>query len=282
MLIVRLFLFTLLLLAVDTPSTHSQDVKVQISSQEETAQDVAAVPCKDTERLEGVKALFIKMGAPSESILVDKSNGVENVVVRIPGKAQGTIIVGAHYDKVTDGCGALDNWTGIVALAHIYRTLKDMPMQKTITFVAFGKEEKGLLGSKAMAKTIQKEELGQYCAMINIDTLGMAAPQALENLSSKPLVDRVRAIAERMKIPFNKVTLDNALADSVPFKDKKIPAVTISAVGNGWEEILHSRNDQVAKVNGTSVYYGYRLALALAGELDELPCEISRGDSKSK
>jgi hypothetical protein len=46
--------------------------------------------------------------------------------------------------------------------------------------------------------------------------------------------------------------------------------------------VLHSRNDQVAKVNGTSVYFGYMLALALVGELDGLPCEVSRDDSKQK
>jgi len=256
-------------------------MRVRVSSQEETTQDVALAPCKDNERMEVVKALFIKMGAPTENLRVEKRDGVENVVIRTQGRLPGTIIIGAHYDKVSDGCGAIDNWTGIVALAHIYRSLKDVPLQKSIIFVAFGKEEKGLLGSKAMVRGIPKEEVGQYCAMVNIDSLGMAAPQALENLSSKVLIDRVLEIAQRMKIPFNKVTL-NAEADSMPFKDKRIPAITISAVGNGWEGVLHSKNDQVTKVNGTSVYLGYRLVLELVSELDRLPCEVSRGDIKSK
>ncbi len=94
-----------------------------------------------------------------------------------------------------------------------------------------------------MVKTIKKEEVEQYCAMVNIDSLGMAAPQTPENLSSKLLVNRVAELAGRMKIPFSKVTINGADADSNSFIGKKIPAVTISALGDGWEKILHSSKD---------------------------------------
>src|SRR4030095_6437012 len=99
------------------------------------------------------------------------------------------IIVGAHYDKVADGCGAIDNWTGIVAMAHLYKTLKEIPLNKTVWFVAFGKEEKGLIGSRAMTEAIKKEDVAQFCAMINIDSLGLTAPQVLRNLSNPKLVE---------------------------------------------------------------------------------------------
>lgn len=271
-----------LLLAYTSNSSASQDSKVTISTQDETAHDVAQVPCKESERLGAVKALFIKMGAQAEDVSIEKGDGVENLFVRKPGKSQGTLVIGAHYDKTADGCGAIDNWTGIVALAHIDKSLKDAPLQKTLLFVAFGKEELGLLGSKAMVKNIKKEEVDQYCAMINIDSLGMAAPQVAENLSSKTLTARVGEIAQRMKMPFNKVNIPGAGADSLAFMDKKIPAVTISALGNGWAEVIHTRNDQVGKVNTTSLYLGYRLALVLVAELDNLACEVSREESKAK
>jgi Iap family predicted aminopeptidase len=260
----------------------SQGNKIIISTQEETAQDVAQVPCKQTQRLSAARALFIKMGAQAENVLIEKRDGVENLVIRKPGNSQGTIVIGAHYDKLMEGCGAIDNWTGIVALAHIYRSLKDVPLQKTLLFVAFGKEEEGLLGSKAMVNNIKKEDMGQYCAMINIDSLGMAAPQVGENLSSKALVSRVVEIAQRMKMPFSKLSIPGAGADSLSFMEKKIPAVTISALRTGWAEVLHTRHDQVSKVNQTSVYLGYRLALALVTELDILPCEVSREKAKAK
>lgn len=138
-------------------SSHAiQNTKPTISSEQEIAQDVGLVTCKNGERLKAVRALFVKMGVQAENVLTEKRHGVENVLVRKQGKGQGTIIVGAHYDKAPDGCGAIDNWTGIVALAHIYRSLKDVPLQKTLVFVAFGKEEQGLLGSKSMARSIKR------------------------------------------------------------------------------------------------------------------------------
>ena len=123
-------------------------------------------------------------------------------------------------------------------------------------------------------------EVGQYCAMVNIDNLGMAEPQVAVNLSSKMLVNRVVELAQRMKMPFSRVKIPGAGADSVPFIDKKIPAVTICSITNGWGEVLHTNNDQVSKVNRESVYLGYRLALALLAELNNQPCDVSREETK--
>ena len=263
-------------------SNARQDDKVVISTEEETATDVAQVPCDQSERLKAVRALFLKMGCKADELLTEKRDGVENVILTKKGQGQGIIVLGAHFDKSKAGCGAIDNWTGIVALSHVYRSLKDLPLQKTLIFVAFGKEEEGLLGSKAMVRAIKKEEVNQYCAMINIDSLGMTAPQAAENLSSKTLVNRVEQLAQRMKMPFSRVNIPGAGADSLSFMEKKIPAVTISAIGHGWVNVLHTKNDQVEKVHLGSVYLGYRLALALAAELESLPCEVSREELKAK
>jgi putative aminopeptidase FrvX len=187
-----------------TLSSQARQDKVVISTEEETAEDVAQVPCGQSERLKAVRTLFMKMGCTADELLTEKRDGVENVILGKKGQGQGTIVVGAHFDKSRAGCGAIDNWTGIVALTHVYRSLKNVPLQKTLIFVAFGKEEEGLLGSKAMVRGIKKEELNQYCAMINIDSLGMTAPQAAENLSSKTLVNRVEELARRMKMPFSR------------------------------------------------------------------------------
>jgi acetylornithine deacetylase/succinyl-diaminopimelate desuccinylase-like protein len=160
------------LLPVLAPSNSGgQEARLVISTEEETAREIAATPCKDGERLKAVKALFVKNGAVPEEVLIEKLDGVENLVIRKQGKSEETIVVGAHYDKTIDGCGAVDNWTGIVALAHIYRSLKNVSLQKSVIFVAFGKEEQGLLGSKAMVRRIKDEELARYCAMVNIDSL---------------------------------------------------------------------------------------------------------------
>ena len=269
--------------ALTTTSGHasryyvaSQNYKVVFSTKEQLAEDVALAPCKDSERLNAVKALFMKMGAREDELTVEELDGVENLVLRKKGKSTATIVIGAHYDKVPAGCGAIDNWSGIVTLAHIFKGFKDIPVEKDLVFVAFGKEEQGLLGSKAMVKAISKEQVNNYCAMVNVDSLGLAAAEILENTSSGSLTKRTVEIAKRIKAPLTPVTIIGADADSSSFVSKKIPAITISAISSDWRQVLHTDNDQVSKVNPVSLYIGYRVALALVGELHNLPCDASR------
>jgi Iap family predicted aminopeptidase len=262
--------------------------KLRISTPEEIRSEFDSVPCKNGDRLKAVKALYEKMGAKAEEITVEKVKGVENVVIR-KAAANDTpekIVIGAHYDKVIAGCGAIDNWTGVVAVAHIYRTVKDLPLKKNVVFVAFGREEEGLVGSSAMAGAIKKEQVAEYCAMINIDSLGLGAPQVADNMSTKKLIDLTESLAKQIKVPFAHGPLAGGDSDSTSFNRKKIPALTIHALIADWPKILHSNNDQPAKVGHDSVYLGYRLALSLLIRIDEAECQSFRddkgGDEKGK
>ena len=250
---------------------------VRISTQEEIQAEFASVPCKNDERLQAARNLFVRMGAPDEALaVVQYGTNVQNLVVRKAGGSAETIIIGAHYDKVADGCGALDNWTGIVTLAHLYRSLKDVPLKKSLLFVAFGKEEKGLVGSHAMVEAMSKEEVAGICEMINIDSLGLSAPQVADNMSSKKMLDLATSVAEAMKMPFAHASIAGADADSSSFLAKKIPALTIHGLTGKWPEILHSSKDQAKLVDPLSVYLGYRLSLALLSRLNDAPCNAYR------
>ncbi|MGH9755349.1 MAG: M28 family metallopeptidase [Blastocatellia bacterium] len=255
--------------------------KLRISTPEEIRSEFDSVPCKNGDRLKAVKALFEKMGAKPEEIAVEKVRGVENVVIRkaAANDSPEKIVISAHYDKTPDGCGAVDNWTGVVALAHVYRAVKDLPLKKNIIFAAFGKEEEGLVGSSGMVGAIKKEQVAEYCAMINIDSLGLGIPQALENVSSKKLIDFTGALAKEMNVPFAHARVDGASSDSASFISKKIPAVTLHALNNDWRNILHSGNDQPSKVNHESVYAGYRVALALLVRIDAADCQSFRDEN---
>jgi Zn-dependent M28 family amino/carboxypeptidase len=161
-----------------------------------------------------------------------------------------------------------------------------MPLKKNIVFVAFGEEEKGLLGSSAMARAIKKEQVADYCAMINIDSLGLGAAQVADNLSNKRLVDFTETLAKEMKAPFARGNLVGGNSDSTSFNRKGIPALTIHSLINEWQKILHSDNDNPSRVNHDSVYLGYRLALSLLVRIDEADCQFFRdekgGEKKEK
>src|SRR5262245_23662713 len=113
---------------------------IHLSTLEEIKSEFDSVPCKNEERQNAVKALFERMGADPSEITVEKFKKVENVVIRkataSPETASEKIVIGAHYDKTYMGCGAVDNWTGIVVLAHIYRTFKEVAINNTTTLVA--------------------------------------------------------------------------------------------------------------------------------------------------
>lgn len=247
-----------------------------ISTREEIDDEFKNVPCKNQDRQNAVKALFEKMGAPSSEITVEKLKGVENLVVRKKGASSEKIIVGAHYDKVDAGCGAIDNWTGIVTVAHLYKAFRDVAPNKTILFVAFGREEDGLIGSEAMARTITKDEKNQYCAMINIDSLGMGAPQVTDENSSHKMGVLAEELAARMKVPFAHSSFVGADSDAHSFKAKGIPTLDIHGLTKNWRMYLHSSSDKVSNVKIESVYLGYRFVLAALISIDSAACDAYR------
>ena len=249
---------------------------LSLSTPEQIKEDFVAVPCKDEDRLNAVKTLFEKSGAKASEVTVEKFKNIENVVVRKPGPSDEIIVIGAHYDKVPNGCGAVDNWSGIVAIAHVYKTVKSLSLNKTIIFVAFGQEEKGLYGSRAMVEAIPDDRLGQYCAMINLDSFGLANPQVLDNASKKELTSLAASLAKQMNIPFAHASVQGADADSTSFLKRKIPALTLHGLSSQWASVIHSHNDKASKVNEGSVYLGYKLTLALLGQIDQSACAAYR------
>lgn len=271
--------FALFLLLVLPHATVPRDVHpaLVLSTLEEFRQEFTTVPCQNETRLAAVKNLFLKMGAPEADISIEKLKGVENIVIRKQGETNEKIVIGAHYDLTGDGsCGAADNWTGIVAIAHIYKSLKDVKLKKTLIFAGFGKEEEGMVGSKAMAKQIKKEEAPSYCAMVNVDGIGLTTPQSLTNVSTKKLTELSKELARKINVPFEAMFISNASSDSVSFKDKKIPAISIVGMSADWPKIYHTKNDQAARVNPNNVYLGYRLALELVTTINDNECGAYR------
>jgi Zn-dependent M28 family amino/carboxypeptidase len=259
------------LFAQNAPSTI-------ISTQENLEESFKTVPCKSEERLEAVKNLFLKMGAKPEDVITEKFNKdkIANITVTKKGKTEETIIVGAHYDKVSDGCGAVDNWTGIAIIAHLYKTLSKIDTQKTYIFVAFDQEEKGLLGSDAMAKAIPKEKRTQYCSMVNFDSFGFSSPFILRKPSSLKMIEFAEKIAKESGFKMVDVEIAGSDADSSSFKNRDIPAVTFSGLDKDWQNIIHTSNDKTEKIKPVSVYFGYRFGLSFLANLDANVCREAK------
>jgi len=99
--------------------------------------------------------------------------GVEiaNVIGTLPSanpKNQSKIVVGAHFDTVSNSPGADDDGSGTALLLEVAKVLSQFKFNCTIEFVAFNAEELGLVGSKYYVQ--QASQAGEdILLMINID-----------------------------------------------------------------------------------------------------------------
>lgn len=269
--------FALAVFVTGCLAASAQTVGIKFATEDEIKQDLKLAPCNNSERLEEVKKFFQKMGAAESEISAEKTKKVQNVIVTKKGKTSEIVIIGAHYDKVSDGCGAIDNWTGIVIIGNLYRTLRNAETEKTYVFIAFDKEEGGLHGSKAMAKSIPKESRPSYCSMVNVDSFGLSYPQVLENASSPKMTTAAKDLAAELKMPFSSASLSGlADSDSSSFKDKDIPAITFHGLSSSFQKYIHSSNDKVENINSSSVRLGYNFLFQYIKKIDSADCGVFR------
>lgn len=209
------------------------------------------------------KELAVKVGA-QESVSVP----VRNVVGVVRGTdetlSKQAILVSAHLDHIgikTSGedlvnNGADDNATGVtavLAMADAFAALKQRP-KRSVIFVTFWGEEKGLLGSKQF--TVKPSwPLGDIAANVNIEMVGRPETGAREkmwmtgwkhsNLGSLMNVGAQRAGVE----VFNREDVGEMLytrSDNYPFVQKGVVAHSFSAgslhsdyhqPGDEWEKL---------------------------------------------
>ncbi len=85
--------------------------------------------------------------------------------------AKRTIMIGAHYDKVRVGKGAVDNASGSAAVLMLLRAFKNSPLKNINLQAAFwDHEEQGLHGSRIFVEN--GKEKGLPAIYINFDVYG--------------------------------------------------------------------------------------------------------------
>ncbi len=130
----------------------------------------------------GVKPYF----ASYKDTLTNFDKTTYNIVGVVPGNDEVLkheyIIIGAHYDHIGKGKpvdgddianGANDNASGTTAVVELAKYFaKNKTNQRSLMFVLFAAEEKGLLGSKHLAEKLKEHELNLY-AMVNFEMIGV-------------------------------------------------------------------------------------------------------------
>ena len=94
-----------------------------------------------------------------------------NVVAVKTGVSTQEILVGAHYDSTDAGPGTDDNASGVAVMLEVAKLVKGVKTPYTIRFIAFGAEEKGILGSTAYLNQMSQDEFQNVIVMVDLDSL---------------------------------------------------------------------------------------------------------------
>ena len=95
----------------------------------------------------------------------------KNLIVDTGDKSKPQILIGAHFDQVKVGNGAVDNAGGCSLMLELIEQFSSRPLENhCLRFVFFDLEEAGLFGSTAYVKSLTGES--QPVGFVNIDIFG--------------------------------------------------------------------------------------------------------------
>lgn len=174
-----------------------------------------------------------------------------NVVGIIPGsdpeRAQEIIAYSAHYDHLGVSTpdargdsiynGFSDNAAGVAMLLAIAREMSKAPPARSVMFMFFTGEERGLLGSSYYASH-PLLPLRRMKGLINLDAGAPPAPPVSWRIAggdASPFGAVVRQVGEKRgwRIDFSPASPNS---DYWPFLDRGVPSVFIIP-GNQWESV---------------------------------------------
>jgi hypothetical protein len=210
-----------------------------------------------------------------------------NVVGVIPGSdaalAGEAVLVGAHYDHVGKGDeggaldgpglhpGADDNASGIAALLAAAEELAGGPRpRRSLLFVAFTGEERGLLGSIAAAAHAPRAVV----AMINFDMVGRMRDHKLE-VQGAPTSPDWRAIVERANSAALALSFPSRVSrnsDHAPFIAAGVPALLLHT---GMHGDYHRKGDTAEKINAGGIVEAARLATRVVRSVADRPARLA-------
>ena len=206
-----------------------------------------------------------------------------NIVVTL-GSGEKTIVLGAHYDRVRVGRGAVDNGAACAALIEIVAAVKRLPLERsTLQVVFFDREENGLLGSRAYFAAGHRPD---YALNLDIFAYGDAIFATASNEAGL-LLRSLRAAGEASGLPVRDVprarypgsdhqtmmnagieTVGLALVDTADIDG----ILSIGVPGPGKRPrvltLIHTPNDTLAEVRPEQMTRGIALVQDLIRRVD--------------
>lgn len=205
----------------------------------------------------------------------------DNIIGLLPGSdpelKSEYLVIGAHYDhlgfndKHDEGedyiyNGADDNASGtagVLLLAEVFSSLRDHP-GRSILFMTFSGEEKGLFGSTAYTRD-PSVPLENTVAMLNLDMISRNHPDTLQIRGAALSPDLTEIVQNENKSVGFELVLDKSKSvsgsDHVPFYNRNIPVIFFFT---GTHDDYHTLRDNPDTIDADKAAQVIRLAFRTA------------------
>ncbi len=178
-----------------------------------------------------------------------------NVIAEIEGleNSDEVIVFTAHYDSVYFSTGVYDNGAGSAIHLELYKHFLQNKPKRTVRFIWCGSEERGLLGSKAYAYNLPKEELNKIILCINTDVAGpVLGRDSVNVIGELETVSLISTFAREVGFSVD-VRQGIYSSDGIPFADCGIPAINFMRFGYPGTAYIHNRHDTLAFMSENSL-----------------------------
>ena len=175
------------------------------------------------------------------------------------------IVIGAHFDHVGNGGhssgsrkpetlavhpGADDNASGTAGLLELAQKLASQKgrLKRSILFIGFDAEEKGLLGSKYFTEN-PSVDIHKIKAMINMDMIGRMKDSTFTvgGVGTSPVFENlVDSLSAYKNFKLNKTKPGFGPSDHAPFYSKDIPVLFFFS---GFHDEYHTPEDTYKLIN---------------------------------
>ncbi|MEL4308094.1 M28 family metallopeptidase [Joostella sp. CR20] len=176
------------------------------------------------------------------------------------------IVIGAHYDHIGNGKpvagdeianGANDNASGTAAVIEFAKYFGTQKTNKrSILFVLFSAEEKGLLGSEHLAEKLKNEDFNLY-TMVNFEMIGVPMKREtltyLTGFKESNMAEKINTYAGKDIVGFLPKAGEYKLfkrSDNYPFYEQfKVPAQTICTFDFENYPYYHHVDDEISEMD---------------------------------
>ena len=233
---------------------------------------LAAFPVAAVSQEDGAAVLEAARAGERIAIDVPPTEGLTkalNVVARPAADATCDVVVGGHFDSVPGAPGANDNASGTANVLELARATAADGLDEGVCFAAFGAEESGLHGSKALVAALEEEgALPQF--MLNLDVTGIG--NGVEVIGGSQAAREALAIARDAGIPAVASTLPaNSGSDHESFVNAGVEVVFLTS---GDFSTIHSPQDVTGDIEPQTLDQVGDLGLLV---IRDLLAQVARG-----